>query len=93
MREVERLQRAKKYDRDQFVARVSSTDPQTHVIRNGEGGTVPSYNVQLLTDVTHGLAVNVEATTDAIDYRQLQPALNRCQAALESFAQADCGRR
>jgi hypothetical protein len=24
-------------------------------MRNGEGGTVPSYNVQLLTDVTHGL--------------------------------------
>jgi hypothetical protein len=40
--------------------------------------------VQLLTDVTHGLVVNVEATTDAIDYRQLQTALNRCRAALES---------
>jgi len=40
---------------------------------------VPSYNVQLLTDVRHGLVVNVEATTDAIDYRQLQPALERCE--------------
>jgi hypothetical protein len=28
---------------------------------------VPSYNVQLVTDTTHGLVVNVEATTDAID--------------------------
>jgi hypothetical protein len=48
-------------------------------MRNGEGGTVPSYNVQLVTDTTHGLIVNVKATTDAIDYRQLEPALNRCQ--------------
>ena len=51
-------------------------------MRNGEGGTVPSYNVQLITDTTHGLVVNVEATTDAIDYRQLEPALNRCQETL-----------
>jgi transposase len=81
VREVERLQ-AKKHDRKDFVARASSTDPEAHVMRNGEGGTVPSYNVQLLTDVTHGLVVNVEATTDAIDYRQLQPALERCETTL-----------
>jgi hypothetical protein len=51
-------------------------------MRNGEGGTVPSYNVQLLTDTTHGMVVNVEATTDAIDYRQLTPALERCVTTL-----------
>ena len=78
VREVERLQREKKQDRDRFVARASSTDPEAHVMRNGEGGTVPSYNVQLLTDTTHGLVVNVEATTDAVDHRQLEPALDRC---------------
>jgi transposase len=67
VREVERLQREKKRDRKEFIARASSTDPDAHVMRNGEGGTVPSYNVQLLTDTTHGMVVNVEATTDAID--------------------------
>lgn len=82
VREVERLQRDKKHDRDTFVARASSTDPEAHVMRNGEGGTVPSYNVQLVTDTTHGLIVNVDATTDAIDYRQLEPALDRCQETL-----------
>jgi hypothetical protein len=51
-------------------------------MRNGEGGTVPSYKLQLLTDVSHGLVVNVDATTDAIDYRQLQPALERCEKPL-----------
>lgn len=81
-REVERLQREKKHDRHQFVARASITDPEAHVMRNGEGGTVPSYNVQLLTDTIHGLVVNVEATVDAIDYRQLEPALRRCEDSL-----------
>jgi transposase len=80
-REVERLQ-AKHRDSDQYVARASGTDPEAHVMRNGEGGTVPSYNVQLVTDTTRGLVVNVEATTDAIDYRQLEPALQRCKEAL-----------
>ena len=64
------------------MARASSTDPKAHVMRNGEGGTVPSYNVQLMTDTTHGLIVNVEATTDAVDHRQLAPALGRCAQAL-----------
>ena len=82
VREVERLQKDKRHDRDQYVARASGTDPEAHVMRNGEGGTVPSYNVQLVTDTTHGLVVNVEATTDAIDYRQLEPALERCQETL-----------
>ena len=79
LREVERLQREKKEDRDSFVARASRTDPEAHVMRNGEGGTVPSYNLQLVTDAAHGLIVNVEATTDAVDHRQLAPALDRCE--------------
>jgi transposase len=82
VREVERLQEEKKHDRKEFVARASSTDSDAQVMRNGEGGTVPSYNVQPLTDTTHGMVVNVEATTDAIDYRQLKPALERCVTRL-----------
>jgi transposase len=82
VREVERLQQEKKHGRDRFVARASSSDPEAHVMRNGEGGTVPSYNVQLLTDTQRGIVVNVEATPDAIDYRQMKPALQRCEAML-----------
>ena len=85
--EVERLQRERKEDRGRLVARASSTDPEAHVMRNGEGGTVPSYNVQLVTDTQHGLIVNVEATTDAIDYRQLEPALNRCSQTVGRLPQ------
>jgi hypothetical protein len=80
LREVERLQQGKRHD--EFTARASTTDPEAHVMRNGEGGTVPSYNVQLVTDTTHGLVVNIEATTDAIDYRQVDGALKRCEEKL-----------
>jgi len=87
VREVERLQQAKMQDRKQFKAKASSTDPEAHVMRNGEGGIVPSYNVQLLTDTNHGFVVNVEATTETTDVHQLGPALKRCQAALGCLPQ------
>jgi len=87
VREVERLQREKKDDRGSFVARASTTDPEAHVMRNGEGGTVPSYNVQLVTDSAQGLVVNVEATTDAVDHHQLAPALERCEQTLGRLPQ------
>ena len=87
VREVERLQREKKEERDSFVPRASSTDPEAHVMRNGEGGTVPSYNVQLLTDTAHGLIVNVDATTEGIDHHQLAPALERCEQTLGRLPQ------
>ena len=82
LQEVERLQQGKRHSRGKSTARASTTDPEAHVMRNGDGGTVPSYNVQLLTDTTHGFVVNTEATTDAIDYRQADAALKRCQEKL-----------
>ena len=42
LREVERLQKKKKEDKKTFVARASTSDAEAHVMRNGEGGTVPS---------------------------------------------------
>ena len=87
LREVKRLQGEKKEDPDKFVARASATDPEAHVMRNGEGGTVPSYNVQLLTDAAQGLIVNVEVTTDAVDHHQLAPALERCAQTLGRLPQ------
>lgn len=75
--EVERLQKQKKHDRDEYVARASTTDPEAHLMRPAEGGAVPAYNVQLTTDTQKGFVVGVAVTTDAIDYRQLTPALDR----------------
>jgi len=75
--EVERLQKEKKRDRDEYVARASTTDPEAHLMRPSEGGAVPAYNVQITTDTANGLVVGVAVTTDAIDYRQLEPALDR----------------
>src|SRR5208282_3752185 len=87
VREVERMQSEKKEDRDSFVARASTTDPEARVMRNGEGGKVPSYNLQFVTDTNEGMVVNVDATTEGIDHHQLVPALERCEQTLGRLPQ------
>jgi len=87
VREVESMQSEKKADRDSFVARASSTDPEAHMMRNGEGGTVPSYNLQVVADTAHAIIVNVDATTEGIDHHQLAPALERCEQTLGRLPQ------
>src|SRR6202008_4658762 len=39
LQEVERLQQGKRHRRGQSTARASTTDPEAHVMRNGDGGT------------------------------------------------------
>ena len=77
--EVQRLQK-KKHDRADHEARASTTDPEAHLMRPSEGGAVPAYNVQVTTDTANGLVVEVAVTTDAVDYRQLEPALDRLKS-------------
>jgi transposase len=42
LREVERLQQNKHRDSDEYVAKASGTDPEAHVMRNGEGVLYPA---------------------------------------------------
>ena len=37
------------------IDRVSTTDPDARVMKQAEGGSAPSYNVQVSTDAEHGL--------------------------------------
>lgn len=63
-------------------ARISTTDPQARVMKNGSGGFEPSYNVQIATDAAHGVIVDVLAVQDANDEDQLVPAVERLAATV-----------
>lgn len=63
--------------------RVSTTDPEARIMKQAEGGTAPSYNVQIVTDAAQTLIVNIEATQAGSDYRQLQPALERLEQTMK----------
>jgi transposase len=59
------------------VDRVSTTDPDARIMKQADGGSAPSYNVQITTDAAQGLIVSIDASQAGSDYRQLTPAVDR----------------
>jgi transposase len=66
------------------VDRVSTTDPDARVMKQADGGTAASYNVQIATDAAHSLIIDIEATQAGSDYRQLLPAVDRIAEHLQA---------
>jgi len=84
----ERLESAlKEYDKLEAaksrVKRVSTSDPDARLMKQADGGTAPSYNVQVSTDAAHGLIVDVDVTQAGSDYQQLTPAIERIEQSIE----------
>ena len=61
------------------VDRVSTTDPDARVMKQADGGSAPSYNVQISTDAAHSLIVGIDVTQSGADYRELIPAIDRLE--------------
>lgn len=57
LQEFEKLKEAKS-----SMDRVSTSDPQARIMKQAEGGSAPSYNVQISTDAAHGVIVDIDAT-------------------------------
>lgn len=68
-------------------ARVSETEPEARVMKDGNGGYGPSYNVQSVIETKNKIIVNIEATQAASDQQQLKPALDRLEKQLGSIPQ------
>jgi transposase len=60
-------------------ARASFSEPEARVMKQGDGGFAPAYNVQSVTDAAHKIVVNVEVVAQANDQHQLVPALARVE--------------
>ena len=62
--------------------RVSESDPQARFMKQSDGGTAPSHNVQISTDAAHSLIVGVSVTQSANDEGQLPGALEEVKQNL-----------
>lgn len=60
-------------------ARVSQSDPEARIMKQGDGGYAPSYNAQLSTDAAHGLIVGVGVSQCGSDYGELVAAVERVE--------------
>jgi transposase len=84
---LERLESAlKEFDKlkasKSRVERVSTSDADARVMKQAEGGSAPSYNVQISTDAANSLIVDIEVTQAGSDYQQLKPAMQRLEQSL-----------
>lgn len=65
------------------VERVSASDPEARVMKQPEGGSAPSYNVQIATDAANSVIVDVDVTQAGSDYQQLTPAVERLEQSFD----------
>ena len=75
-REEEARQQRRKKPRDGKPARASTSDPQARVMKMGDGGYRPAYNVQLTTTVEGTHIIGVSMTNNASDRGLLDPAID-----------------
>ena len=59
--------------------RVSTTDPEARVMKMGDGGFRPAYNLQISTDVDSRFIVGVGVSTAGSDARLAPPALDQIE--------------
>jgi len=79
--EEQREERAQKTGKNAKAReiRVSTTDPESRVMKMADGGYRPAWNVQLATDVDGGCIVGVEVTNHGTDQPTLVPMLDDIQ--------------
>ena len=75
LEELQKVQAAPEGRADPSQRRASETDPEARVMKQGDGGYAPSHNVQVSTDVAHGIIVGASVTQAANDQQQLVPAV------------------
>lgn len=79
VQELEKV-REKKSGKEQAQARVSSSDPEARIMRHGDGGFSPSYNLQLSTDAASKMIVGVGISQNSSDFEELQAAMQEVRS-------------
>jgi Transposase DDE domain len=77
LKRAEELETEKPMSRHQI--RVFTTGPDARVMKMGDGGFLPAYNVQLLSDTESQAVLEVEVTTAGSDQFELLPMINQLE--------------
>jgi transposase len=75
VKELQKIRAIKSGASVKAEARVSETDPECRIMKQGNGGFGPSYNVQISTDAEAGIVVGVGLTQAGVDYEELVSAV------------------
>jgi transposase len=66
-------------------ARVSTTDPEAHVMKMADGGYRPAYNIQFAADSAHQVIVGVDVTTTGSDQGQAPGMVRQVYERLDTL--------
>lgn len=75
---------ASKPAKDKANARVSTTDPEARVMKMGDGGYRPAFNVQLATDTQTQIITGVDVTSSGGDQGKLAPMVAQHEERYEA---------
>jgi transposase len=78
--ELPKAQAAKKSPEEREEARVSTTDPEARVMKMGDGGFRPAWNVQLGSDTRSRIIAGVSVDNRGSDRGDLSPMLAQIQS-------------
>ena len=79
---MQKVQAVPQKEKEAPPRRVSETDPEARIMKQGDGGFAPSHNLQISTDAAHGIIVGVGVTQAGSDQRELMPALEEIESNL-----------
>jgi transposase len=68
---------AVKKPKDRAKARASTTDPEARVMKMGDGGFRPAYNVQLATDTQSQIITGVDVSNSGTDRDKMVPMVEQ----------------
>lgn len=81
--DLPKVRAAKETPKAKEEARVSTTDPEARVMKMGDGGFRPAFNVQLATDTQSRVIVGVQVTNAGSDMGQTDPMLEEIERRTE----------
>ena len=76
--EADRKQRRKK-PRGGKPVRASTSDPQARVMKMGDGGYRPAYNVQIMTAAEGAHIIGISVTNEGTDHGLVKPAVDEVE--------------
>jgi transposase len=80
--EIKKIQESKKTKAEETEARASETDPESRIMKGGQGHYGPSYNLQISTDSKAGVIVGVGVSQSSNDENELMPAVDRIKETM-----------
>ncbi len=78
---------AQKDEKSKEKARVSTTDPEARVMKMGDGGYRPAFNVQFSTDTATQVIVGVDVGNECTDQGLMPPMIEQLQERYDQVPQ------